>query len=203
MKCDNCGTKVNQEFSFAIKNNQCPACGKNIMLPDKLVAYMSLCELLRTSCNNINNEEVANLIIANFDIKQKFKELVPITQIKSEIVMTESSTMLAQNVVEPQDKVEISDEMAKDSAKLSPEDTDKAFDEEFKKNQMREAKEKLKQMRDQVYEEALKDQWGLGEENQGLLIPDGNSMIDAAQQMKKDQSHQNVISGVRGSFRRG
>lgn len=203
MKCDNCGTWVESSFAFAIKNNQCPACGKEIMGREQMVAYLSLVELF-TNSKVSGSSDLASLVVANFDIKQKFREPAPIAHIKSEIVSSGQTAVLSQKIVPSQDNVEISDELVKEpDIKQSADEADKAFDEEFKKNQMKDAKEKLKQMRDQLYEEALKDQWGLGGEEQGLLIPDGNSMIDTVQQMKRDQSHQNVLSGGRGSFRRG
>ena len=76
MKCESCNVAINSEFKHAIKNNNCPACGSGIMKQDTLSAYLSLLELLNNNISNngINTETIASLIIANFEIKQLFKE---------------------------------------------------------------------------------------------------------------------------------
>jgi hypothetical protein len=63
MKCENCGAWVDPNFAFAIKNNQCPACGKEIMNREQLASYLSLVELLNTTKVS-GSAELATLIVA-------------------------------------------------------------------------------------------------------------------------------------------
>ena len=74
MKCNGCNIKVGQEFAFAIRSNQCPGCGAQLMPADKLASYMGLQQLLKNNFPNMEVEKVTNLVIANFEIKQLFKE---------------------------------------------------------------------------------------------------------------------------------
>lgn len=74
MKCKSCNVKIDSSFSFAIKNNQCPACGDVIMDTARLNTFLSLRALLDSNFKNIDTEKVANLIVANFELKQLFKE---------------------------------------------------------------------------------------------------------------------------------
>ena len=74
MKCKSCRIVIEKVFSFAIKNNQCPACGKHIMSPEKLATFTSLQELIKGNFSDVDAEKVANLVVANFELKQLFKE---------------------------------------------------------------------------------------------------------------------------------
>lgn len=178
MKCENCEVNVGQEFAFAIKNNQCPACGKSIMMPEKLASFLSLQSLLRSNFKELDVERIASLVVANFNISQIFKEELP--KAKTESIIK----------VEPEASPSLTDEVSED---------DVDSDEEFKKKQMAEGKAILQNMRDQVLNEAIADQWGLGNANAFTEAPSIREIVDTE---KKKQSQENIVSGNRGSFRR-
>jgi len=73
MKCYNCKINVDGKFAHAIAQNICPACGKDIMSPEKIASYMSLQQLIAKSFPD-QAEKIANLVVANFEIKQLFRE---------------------------------------------------------------------------------------------------------------------------------
>ena len=77
MKCNNCKVAIGQQFIFAIKMNQCPACGSQLMHTEKLASYISLQQLLKNNFSNLEVEKITSLIIANFEIKQLFKDESP------------------------------------------------------------------------------------------------------------------------------
>ena len=89
MKCSNCKIDIAKKYSFAIKNNQCPACGKHIMQPEKLAAYTRLQELVKNNFSGVDCEKLANLVVANFELKQLFKEGNLNEDTESEVVVTE------------------------------------------------------------------------------------------------------------------
>jgi hypothetical protein len=78
MQCESCNVVIRPEFTHAIKNNQCPACGQGIMQQAKLASYLSLRSLLESNVNDIDAETVASLIVANFELKQLFKGITKI-----------------------------------------------------------------------------------------------------------------------------
>src|SRR5690242_8766379 len=102
MKCENCEVNVGQEFAFAIKNNQCPACGKSIMMPEKLASFLSLQNLLRSNFKELDVEKVASLVVANFNLSQIFKEELP--KAKTEGIIK----------VEPEANPSLTDEVSED-----------------------------------------------------------------------------------------
>ena len=73
MRCTNCSIEVGREFIHAWSVNICPGCGKNIMLPEQMGSYLSLCELLKTIVPLELVDKVAVCIAANFELKQTFK----------------------------------------------------------------------------------------------------------------------------------
>lgn len=185
MKCNNCKISIDKTFSYAIKNNLCPACGNNIMAPEKLAAFMSLQELIKENFPDINAEKVSNLIVANFELKQLFKE---------------SSV----EVEEPKD-IEVNKE----------EMSDEEYDREYKAKQMEEAR-KLKAMRESVFEDALRGQFGMevDEEEIEIINPDLDAFIgegdeldpaELANRMKQSQkqsiSKSKMLSGSGGFTR--
>lgn len=74
MKCYNCKTEIDGKFAHAIAQNICPACGKDIMSPEKIASYNGLKQLLANNFADLNAEKAANLIVANFELKQLFKK---------------------------------------------------------------------------------------------------------------------------------
>lgn len=153
MKCNNCKIVIEKVFSFAIKNNQCPACGKHIMPPEKLAAYISLQELIKNNFSDVNAEKVANLVVANFELKQLFKESAA-----EESTPTSIETEI----------VEVSED----------EITDEEHDEIHKMKQVKEARAKLKRMKEEAYEDALRDQYGMGEiEDESVDMPDSDGFF--------------------------
>ena len=191
MKGNSCKIVVEKIFSFAIKNNQCPACGKHIMPPEKLAAYISLQELIKSNFADVDAEKVANLVVANFELKQLFKESA-VEESVAKPVETETET------------VEVSeDEM-----------TDEEYDEIHKAEQLEEARAKLKKMKEEAYEDALRDQYGMSEvEDEGGDMPgsDGGFFskdlppIEAANRMvqgqKQEVSQDKMLSGTGGFSR--
>lgn len=194
MKCDNCAINVTSEFTFAIKNNQCPACGKNIMQAERLASYLSLQTLLGKSLPQTDAENIANLIVANFEVRQMFKE---------EPKSAEKSVLSEERVEET-----VTEEVEEEPTEPS--------DEVFKQQQRKEAKEILKKMkkealgendeqsmRDEALTEALAER--LGNAN-GLVLSEEDTPITAAVRAKmeyeKERQRHNVISGSGGAFRR-
>lgn len=177
MKCQGCNTAIGQQFTHAIVNNQCPACGKSIMESTKLASYLNLQELLKRNFSDLDVEKISTLIVANFEIKQLFKE--QLTEDSEEGIIEEEDVKIAEEIVDP--KV--------------------AYDEEYKKHQKQESKEILKRMREEALSEATADHWGLGEAN-GLIGEEGITH-EATSKIQQMQSADNVVTGARGSFTRG
>lgn len=183
MLCNNCNVKINPEFKFAIKNNKCPACGNEIMAAEQLMAFTALKELLL----NVEKEDtdgIVSIIVANFDIKQKFKNVPTASLAKANAPQKKMGSLEDIEVVE---------------------DPDKKFDEEFKKNQMKKAKEMLKE---QAYESALKNQYGMDDEEDMFGDDSGegeiNPIVQATrmkQEFKKSDSQNKILTGG-GAFSR-
>jgi len=186
MKCNSCKIVVEKIFSFAIKNNQCPACGKHIMAPEKLAAYTSLQELIKNNFSDIDAGKVANLVVANFELKQLFKE----SAVKSE-ARTEAEV------------VEVSEDEA----------SDRELDEIYKAKQIEDARAKLKRMKEEAYEGALKDQYGMGDSDEDEVdVPGADGFfgedmapVEAANRMvqtqKQEVSQGKMLSGSGGFSR--
>jgi len=187
MKCNNCKVAIEKTFSFAIKNNQCPACGRHIMAPEKLAAYISLQELIKTNFSNVDAEKVANLVVANFELKQLFKE-------SSVDEPTQSATET--------ETVEVSeDEMS-----------DEEYDEVYKAKQIEDARTKLRRMKEEAYEDALRNQYGMGDiededvpGSEGFFEGENMKPIEIADRMKQAQkqvtSKDKMLSGSGGFSR--
>jgi hypothetical protein len=187
MKCNNCNIDVANEFSFAIKSNQCPACGRQIMQAEKLAAYIGLKQLIKNNFSGVDSEKVANLVVANFELKQLFKEDSP------------NQPIASREDVE----IEVSEEL-----------TDKESDEMHKMNQVAQAKTKLKQMKQEAFEEALKEQYGMGESDidegqvtgaDSFFSEENLSAVQLTDRLEKAQrqadSKREMLSGA-GGFRR-
>jgi len=188
---------VTPEFTFAIKNNQCPACGKSIMQAERLASYLSLQTLLNKSLPAADAENIANLIVANFEVRQMFKE-EPKAIERGIIPVEQAGEMISEEVEEEEEAVEASDAA-------------------FKQQQKKEAKEILRKMkqealgegddeqsiRDEALTEALAER--LGNAN-GLVMGDDDTPVSAAVRAKmeyeKERVRQNVVSGSGGAFRR-
>lgn len=179
MKCTNCNVVIDQRFEHAIRSNSCPGCGKNIMPPEKLAAYIGLQELIKTNFPEIESEKVANLIVANFELKQLFKE----------------SSVKEQTAPE---KVEV--EVSEDESEIS----DKEYDEIHKAKQAKEARAQLKKMKEEAYESALRGQFGM-DESESDMFGEGTGTVELVNRMQQEQrqseSQNKMLSGV-GGFRR-
>jgi hypothetical protein len=82
MKCLSCGVEISTKYRFALKKNECPACGKDILKEEDLVLIE---ELETTILEEINvREESAQILaielIGKFNIS--FKNEKPIKAIK-------------------------------------------------------------------------------------------------------------------------
>jgi len=146
----------------------------------KLASYLSLQSLLENNFPEIDVEKVSNLVVANFEIKQLFKE-----ELTSE----------ATGGITEEESEDVVEEEYEDV------DPDVVADEEHKRRQMAESKEILKRMREEALTEATAEHWGLGEAN-GLINP-ATLSVEEKLQYEREQSTQNITSGARGSFRRG
>lgn len=184
MKCSNCGVIIKAEYTHAIQNNQCPGCGKGIMVQAKLTAFLSLRALLNdaTSEKNINVDKIASLIMANFEIKQIF-----------------------QNQELPKDKeggiIDVEEDATENNIVYNKNDPDA----DHKEYQMAEAKKilKLQKMRDAALQEAQKDRYGIGEENE-LDEEDEETVYELTDRMLREEKRGILESGAGGknSFRR-
>lgn len=175
MKCSNCEADIDPKFKFAIKKNQCPICGENIMDAEKLVSFTNLKNLLSANFENIEAEKIATLVVAHFNIEQIFN--------------TSGETKETPKVKEP---------------KIKPK-SDKDEDAEYKKKQIEEAK---KIIREQAYEEALREQYFGGDESEENTIFDigesDNPVVMANKQKteyKQKDAFEKMESGM-GAFRR-
>jgi hypothetical protein len=181
MKCESCGIQIDGKFSHAIKNNQCPACGKELMQKAKLASYLSLCALLQENCKNVDAEHVATLIVANFEIKQIFQN-----DLKSP--RKECTIEVAEGEASAEEEDEGPDEVVtEDGIKLS-------------KINKGDAQKMLQQMRDDALNGAMSERYGVENGQEGIFMSE-NSYEErsiAEQQSKRDA----IISGTSGSFSR-
>lgn len=178
MKCENCNVTIMSEFIYAISINKCPACGQSIMQKAKLAAFLSLRELLDNHivAKDVNINKLASLIMANFEIKQLFND-------NEKQIITQSSD-------EDEDEQSINVE------------EDENSDSEFKAQQLAEAKEILKKMRDEALSGAVKDRYGFGDEG-SVLLDDGGTHEVVNKELQ--QHRQDIIlsgSGGKNSFHR-
>lgn len=181
MQCESCDIDIDIRFKIAIKNNKCPACDMQIMHSEKLASFISLQGLLQNNFKDLDTEKVASLIIANFNLKQIFKEELP--KSKNEGIIK------IETIEQNESQEDTTDEVSEDEVS----------DAEYKKQQIAESKIILRNMRDEILDEAIADQWGLGKAN-GLI--DGSEIREMAEQEKRRMSQENITSGTRGSFRR-
>jgi hypothetical protein len=184
MKCESCGMQISSEFAFAINNNQCPACGKQLMQAMKLASYVSLCELLKENIGyaESENQKIANLIIANFELKQIFKEEIKNTQLKSVKESAAIEVEEEQNVVIDENGIRY-----------------ETFDKE-------KSQDLLQKMRDEALESVLNDRNDLDLINETALAEDpiANAQL-IKQEQKRIAAQEAVIGGLgnsKGGFRR-
>ena len=179
MKCESCAVTISPAFSHAINNNQCPACGKQIMKQAKLASFLSLKTLLDHSIpeKGVDVDKIASLIVANFELKQIFKE---------DLQKSDEEGIMEVSEDDPEEKEE--------EKILDP-------DAEYKAKQKRDAKAILQKMRDEALDGALEERYGLGEG--GLLLPDEDAGIyETINKHKQDNSLSAIRTGG-GIFTRG
>jgi hypothetical protein len=180
MKCESCNIVVGSEFSFAIKSNQCPACGKSIMQTARLASYLSLKTLLENNFPNIDIERVTNLIVANFELKQAFKEnSVEPAASKAPVVKNEQS-----------EAEEAGPRVAVDSDGIKYEKLD-----DLNRN-------KLKKMRDEALKDALSSAEEIDFSEEVLLSEDPIANAELLKQRDKQIKASNSLSSGQGMFRR-
>lgn len=173
MKCSSCKSDIDEKFKFAIKKNICPVCGESIMDADKLVAFTNLKNMLEANWDGLPVEQIATMVIANFELKQIFK--------KGE---TKETVM---DVEEPTPKPK----------------SDKDFDEEHKRYQMEEARKKIREeeyanaLRNQY---GMGDTAGDGEESDSDFWDeqDANPIAmahKAKTEYKQKEAYEKMVSG--------
>ena len=183
MICENCNIVVDHKFEHAIRSNSCPGCGKHIMASEKLASYMSLQELIKNNFSDISAEKVANLVVANFELKQLFKE---------------------SKIGEPQVEIIRKNKESKPIEVSEGEMSDEEYDKIAKQKQIKDAKNKLKKMKEEAYEDALRNQYGMGdiEDENDMSGPNdffsGENMkpIEIADRMKQSQKQQTSKNGM-------
>lgn len=195
MKCINCEIKIDKSFAYAIKNNVCPACGENIMSAKSLASYVSLQNLLEQTVPDADIEKIANVIIANFELTQLFRD--------AEKPKQPALKKKKQDKLEPADLED--EEDLDDDIEFESEVEEKPS--KFQLPPMaKEAKEKLSSAE---FKEKLKKQWGVDLDDGSDLFKGGppesddaitNALLRAAEEKKKS-SHDAIISGA-GGFRR-
>jgi hypothetical protein len=180
MNCENCKTDIDEKFKAAIRNNKCPACDHAIMPTEKLASLISL-KILLGNFKDLDVDKVASSIVANFDLKQVFKE---------ELVKETKKGYVP-------DEEKINSEV--EEHLLEVEDKNKIDDNEYKKKQLAESKKVLQQMRDEAMTEAMAEQWGLGNAN---AFVDGENIREIVNSEKRTMSQENILTGTKGAFRR-
>jgi len=189
MKCESCNVAVHPAFSFAIRNNQCPACGKRIMEQQSLASFLSLQELLKES-KDASPETVASIIIANFDVKQKFTTAS--NKNKANEANVDNSDNVAENTQEAED-IEVVEQ-----TELNEDVDDSVMDLSQKQNSPIAEKQRLtalKRMRSDAYVEALSG----NDVDFDLDATVPENKISGDQQ----RSQANIVNGSQGSFVRG
>jgi len=176
MKCESCSVQIGAEFAHAIQNNQCPACGDSIMQQVKLASYLSLRTLLANNFENIDAERIATLVVANFELRQIFKEELQKVPEEGNIEVEED---------DGPDEV-----ILEDGVKLEKPDKKKV-------------QAALKKMRDETFNEAVTDQYGTDFTDSELLLAggDGGGTHELANNAKRERSLQALESGS-GSVKR-
>lgn len=174
MQCANCGVEINHKFRFAIKQNKCPACGQEIMDNTRLATYISLTTLLKENTNIKDTDEVVNLIVANFEVKQLFNVAPKVEKPKPEV----------SEVVEEQEEMVVEEK---------PEDPDA----EHKAKQIANAREQLKAMKKEAYEDALRSQYGMGDGEGGAdLFTIGSDNMHMEREQKIEETRKKMLSGA-------
>lgn len=175
MKCQNCKIVIDSKFGFAIRSNKCPACGKYIMDPEKMFTYTRLKNLLHDNISEkeVDIDKIVSLVIANFEIKQLFKEELKKPDEEGIIKVGEGNDVV---IVEEEEEEE------------DPDAESKAI-------QKKQAKDVLQKMRDTALDGALQEKYGLGGE--GLLLADEeNNMHEVINRHKQEESLNAVIMGT-------
>lgn len=179
MKCESCNVQIDERFTHAIQNNQCPACGKKLMQKAKLASYLSLCALLQDNFKDLDVDKISALIVSNFEIKQIFQNN-PIS------VKKESSI----EVVEEENDTEY-------EAAITLDDGIKL--EKLPKSQ---TKKVLQQLRDNALNGAMEERYGIGNGEEGMFMSEDSSIYEEINRAKQETHRDAVISGSRGSFSR-
>jgi hypothetical protein len=188
MLCESCNTSIDARFAYAIKNNQCPACGQPIMSAVKLSSFLSLKELLSKHHPGIDSDAVSSLIVANFDIKQSFKNDLPNEEkkgiMKQKIPINEEIT-----------EVVLEDD---ESGPIGPVVHDGIMYEKVDKDK---AKVMLQKMRDEALNDALDGRDDLVDEAEMLMSGDETLKQEYLLKRKREASLSKIKSGT-GSFSR-
>ena len=195
MRCGSCGVNVGAEFTFAIQNNQCPACGKKIMRQDKLVSYLSLRELLKEQIvvKGVDVDKLASSIVANFELRQIFKEA------EKEL----------QNV-EEEGNIEVEEETLEEAfSKAIGEDEEDEGDApvmhdgvKYEKVDKEKAKAALKKMRDEAFNDALNDRYDIDFNEDELPVPGNEPNYEKKIFSQQARSRNMIESGANSAFRR-
>lgn len=187
MQCKNCKVNISSEFTFAIKNNNCPACGKAIMAQENLVAFLSLQELLKLNLKNVDVDKIASLIVANFDVKQRFIVEASADEPESMVVVEDFQTQVSD--LEQKKLQRLRDEAlseAKFNSALDDALTDGEVEEDTRVTLKKQAS----------YNEIL-------QADEDINFHDADAVLDKVIGKRQQRSTQNIINGGPGAFRRG
>lgn len=183
MKCESCGTLVDKKFTFALKNNQCPACGSPIMSPERLSSFQSLKELLNNGFKGVDVEGISSLIIANFDLKQRFKETI-----LSKTEEKDESTESSEQKVPDKDDIVVEEQEDDGKPKVMP----------GAKDMLQKLRQQALQGGDFEDDESDADEWGLGNANSMVTKDDVERMM---LNQKRNKSKEAFATGS-GAFSR-
>jgi hypothetical protein len=197
MLCESCNTSIDARFAYAIKNNQCPACGQPIMSAVKLSSFLSLKELLSKHHPGIDSDAVSSLIVANFDIKQSFKNDLPNEEKKGIMKQEEKKGIVKQKIPVNEEITEVVLE-DDESGPIGPVVHDGIMYEKVDKDK---AKVMLQKMRDEALNDALDGRDDLVDEAEMLMSGDETLKQEYLLKRKREASLSKIKSGT-GSFSR-
>lgn len=182
MLCESCKVNIDGRFEHAIRSNQCPACGNLIMSPMKLSSYLSLKELLVKHFPKVDAEGVSSLIVANFEIKQSFR---------NELIEKPEGGITTPAPVE-EDDVEVEEE---------DEPTGPVVHEgvRYEKVDKSKAQAMLQKMRDEALNDALNDRddsEDLADEAEMLMSGDESLKQEYLLKAKREAAAKKIRAGV-------
>ena len=142
MRCSSCSIEVSKEMKYCMSANKCPACGKRIIESNSMACFVPVCELLTSELGKIDLAVEGSIESLAATIITKF-DVLPAGSMPT---------------VFKADKVAV-------ESGIDPDDV------EVRAAQIASGKKTLEQMREQAYNEAVGQQWGLEVTDEPELTP--------------------------------